>query len=169
MQGSPIAHMISSDEKSNTIKKFYNFVKLKFPCLISKIITLVSDDYIAYYNQFLKIFGEPFAHILCPWHVRKNLKKRFNIKPNTDYKYLILNKLLLSPNEQEYKKNLQVVKEAFNSDDFDFLVKNYISRKEKIILAFQKNPIGYNLHIEAFHGILKTKYLGKKKIKELTC
>ena len=76
---------------------------------------------------------------------------------------MILNKLLLSPNEQEYKKNLQVVKEAFNSDDFDFLVKNYISRKEKIILAFQKNPIGYNLHIEAFHGILKTKYLGKKK------
>ena len=161
-EGRPLSHMISSDEKSESIKKFFDHFKIKFPGIDFNNSILVSDDYQAYFNEYVSCFGQPKEHVLCRWHIRRNFKKRFKLKDG-DRKYFLLNRLILAPTATDYASKLDIIRKEFSINDFQYLEKNYLNRKEKWVLAFQKSKIGYNLHIESFHNILKTKYMKRKR------
>ena len=74
--GIPVAHMVSSDEKGDTVKQFLNFLK---PQIANFKTTMVSDDYSPYRNEWKNAFGD-FNHIQCLWHLEKNF--RINLTKN---------------------------------------------------------------------------------------
>ena len=90
-QGMPVAHMISSNEKQETIESFLSEVKSLFS---TKQITLITDDYPPYSNAWQKILGN-HAHVQCLWHLNKNWRK--NLISN----FITGNKFILIPGVQE--------------------------------------------------------------------
>ena len=74
MQGVAVAHFVSTNEQQSTIKEF---LSLLLPIIPSAQYSLVTDDYPAYLNAWVDIFGEP-NHIRCFWHMKKNWKLNLN-------------------------------------------------------------------------------------------
>lgn len=166
--GTPVVHMISSDEKEQSIDVLTQFIGSKIKC---NNISLISDDYPAYVNSWFRNVGES-NHIQCLWHLKKNWKKNLNSNGLTGQKNIsvlsLLNHLSMSRSETEFSSGLKELKKISN-DEFMRYFERYIKLKEKWVFCFKKGNKydSTNMHIESWHRVLKYSYLQSKKNKRV--
>ena len=68
------------NETTPTIDNFFTKIKPEIQKIIGlREVTLVTDYYSLYMNSWSKIIG-PHNHILCRWHIKKNLLKNIRSK-----------------------------------------------------------------------------------------
>lgn len=162
--GWPAFHLISSDEKEITIHDFMRDIFTDLRNIMGeKKIFLITDDYIAYFNAFTKVFGKNFDHILCRWHIKKNLKKNLNSKQESKtVKNLVLN-LAAVQDIEKFNCIIAEIKKQSSDQFWAYFNSNYLNRKEKWVAAFIKCKNYYNMHIESFHNLLKRIHFGYKR------
>ena len=167
--GIPILQMISSNEKQNTIHKFLSIAKEKLN--IPKQHTVITDDYTVYCSEWEKIFFEhDFEHILCRWHVKKNLKKSFNRLMQSEKNQIskLILSLLKTRSVDLYNSTVREIQRNCSNEEYlRYIHETYLKRKEKWCPAFIKAKIYFNLHIESYHRILKKDYFGYRRNKRV--
>ena len=74
-KGEAVAHLISANEKEDTIKDFLANLSNQISRKIKH--TLITDDFPAYPNAWKSTIGE-IDHIQCLWHLKKNWRLKLN-------------------------------------------------------------------------------------------
>lgn len=154
--GIPLLQMISSSEKSENLKIFFDIISKELN--IPAHHTLITDDYVAYINQWQAIFGKNVQHVLCRWHVEKNIKQRYGTGKSRSVFLALLYKITRAKNKKTFESLLKEIENLVTDEFWTYFNKNYVNRKEKWCAAFMTSKIWYNLHIESYHKTLKRNY-----------
>ena len=163
----PIAWLISGNEKSETIEKF--FLSIKDLIKIPRDSALMTDDSPIYSKLFDQVFSKS-KHLLCIWHLKKNFKSHC-------IKYL---------GKQQLGKALWYFEEIFNEDRpsvfgekiklfkkyclernekmWTYFNSQFMKRKEKwALFNLDGVHVRTNMALESFHRILKYEYFKNKQ------
>lgn len=162
----PIAWLISSDEKKCSIEKFLSsvFEATKMPTELA----LVTDDTPIYIDVFKKLCTGSVTHILCRWHLEKNFKKYSRKYSGQNFSKSLwhFNRIMNSQSAIELKENMKLF-EAFCSEFpklFAYFQNSCMRRKEKwapyLIRDYSSRT---NMSVEAFHKVLKYNYFDGKR------
>ena len=175
-EGFPVAFCFSNRVDSLAMQVFFGHVKEAVGGCISEAI-LMTDDAEAFANAWTAIMGPPAHRLLCVWHVdrswRKNLPK---IQGDAELKALVYKTLrvLLETNEKENFHQLQEnflkqLQEDSSTRDFaSYFEKHYATRPEMWAYCHRLGLHAHlNLHLEAFHRVLKNVFMQGKTIKRL--
>ncbi|XP_018896732.2 uncharacterized protein [Bemisia tabaci] len=176
-RGWPVAHLITSKSDANTIKFFFQTLdaRLNNEVPLSFVIT---DDDPTLINAANAGFSQEIKHILCVWHVLKNLEENLRAKVPLDLFNTMLSEIKVIMNTAS-KSSFFKLKDDFlskygnnpaTSDFMSYLEDQYWKRVEKWSRCHRNfphgevNTIGY---LDSFHNRLKTEYLKRKVNKRL--
>lgn len=162
-QGIPVAFLISSDGKTETLTKFLT----AFKSICPTVGTFMTDNDEAEINAIRNVFPES-NHLLCWWHVLKAWKEKLRQVGCGSDDPLFWEKLvafLKSSNnfDEEYNKIVEISSPQFAK----YLDTYWVNMKEKWAHSFRMNiPMfkqsNTNMLIESFHNLLKTNFFSGK-------
>ena len=170
-EGIPVAYLISNHETGAVIEAFYEAIK----CQVGMIEPLVfmTDDAPQYFTAWQNQFGRNSRtqKLLCRWHLDKTWRGAIREKVSSDlqpeiYRYLLV--LLHETTLAEFNKKLQqflsFLKEKKQHLFLEYFQKNYCNRTSQwATYARCYTSVNTNMHIEAFHRLVKTVYFQQKQ------
>ena len=161
-RGIPILHLITECENEEIIKLLYSVLNEQFD--MPENFILITDDFAPYSTQ-CAIFFSNFQHILCRWHVRKNLRQNLQKKSSGNIqKALGLIEIITRTKDRKiYQQCLKDLERSTTDEFYDYFLKYYDARKTKWVPAYNESSVFFNMHIESFHSNLKIRYFGKKE------
>ena len=173
-EGFPTAWCVSSHIDSDTLKKFFQAVKANVGEL--EPTWFMSDIADQFYNAWTATFTHTPKRILCTWHVLRAWKNHLKIIKDLDTEeklYHILKVLMDETDEQTFKQMVETavveMKEKASTKEFgEYFEANYKCRCEQWANCFRvSSGVNTNMYVEAFHHILKYKFLNGKRNKRL--
>lgn len=176
-RGWPVAHLISSKSDAPTLKFFFSALKELGGA--DNVTTVITDDDAALINGITEGFSKDLCHLLCKWHVLKNLKNNLNKKVprqlfesmNTEIRIL-----LNTRDEIEFKRLCWAFTKKYEDNEettefLNYFLEHYLTveRCHKWAMCYRKfsHHINTTGHIESFHNRLKKFYLKRKINKRL--
>ena len=169
--GVPVANLFVSNEKGKTLVAFFKEIKRRVGNDL-RYDLLMSDDYIAYYNSFTKVFG-PTRKLLCMFHVKQSWKRRLkklvdsNVNGSQSYRSSLCYKMLQlstdvadSRRGNEEVSRMMELEEAARRHDVEEFVhyfqNYYLTRKDEWMTRCRlESPVSTNNYCEGFHSSLK--------------
>lgn len=179
-RGWPVAHLITSRSDAPTLAFFFQSLEERVGSDI--IRTVITDDDQALINAMNIGFSNKPRHLLCKWHILKNLKENLRTKVFkdsmlVDSMYLEIRVLIDTKDIEEFKRlSYGFVKKYENnpktSGFITYFLRHYLitDRCMKWAMCFRNFPhsgINTTGHIESFHNRLKKCYLKRKVNKRL--
>ncbi len=173
-EGIPVAFAISNRETQTCLQVFLRAVLERSGELTTSIF--MSDDAIQYWNAWKETYGENSTKkYLCSWHVDKSWRKglaRHVEDPSARAEiYAKLRVVMVETIEKELMAMIQHLMSylTINYPHFaEYFQKNYLNRiKEWSTFHRIGTLVNTNMHIEAFHRVLKYTYLGGKQNKRI--
>ncbi|KAJ1528131.1 hypothetical protein ONE63_008045 [Megalurothrips usitatus] len=175
-RGWPVAHLITSKSDGNTLKFF--FQTLKSCCDDVPLNCVITDDDPALINAMEAGFSERLRHLLCKWHVIKNLKENLRSKVPHDLVEIMLSEMKVILNAESESLFLKLKDGFINkyksnpdaSKYMSYLNSYYWPRAQKWAMFFRNFPhaeVNTTGHIESFHSRLKRVHLKRKVNKRL--
>ncbi|XP_052130176.1 uncharacterized protein LOC113209508 [Frankliniella occidentalis] len=180
-RGWPIAHLITSKVKNDgdTLQFFFSCLKSRLDNDV-KISCVITDDDPSLINGMKAGIADDLIHLLCKWHVIKNLKDNLRKKSSSDLFETVLSEikvLMNTENENEFLKLKDAFKKKYKDENnksakpfLDYMEKYYFKRCEKWAMCYRNFPhaeVNTTGHIESFHSRLKKTYLKRKVNKRL--
>lgn len=173
-EGFPVAWCISKHVDTSALIDFFQAIKDNVGEITP--LFLMSDMADQFYNSWVATFSSTPKHILCTWHVLKAWKSNLKLVSDSAEKekiYHILKVLMDETDEANFKKMidkaLMEMKENEKTKLFgDYFEKNYLAKYEQWAICFRSSSrVNTNMYVEAFHHILKYKFLKGKKNRRL--
>lgn len=173
-EGFPVAWCISSHIDTESITKFFGAVKENVGIL--NPAWFMSDDADQFYNAWINTFHDSPQRILCTWHVlrawRNNLKTIGDKEKEEDVYHQL--KVLMDETDRD-KLNIMIENaiQQWSTDESiktfaEYFVKHYKSRSTQWASCYRiSSGVNTNMYLEAFHHVLKYKFLKGKKNKRL--
>lgn len=175
--GFPVGFCVSNTTNTRQMEIFFKAIVEKTRTFTPEVF--MSDDASAYFNAWRTIMGEPKKQLLCTWHVVKNWKQallKIKNQQKRDEVYKFLRLLLEELDSEKFYKLLERFVNDLKSDedtkDFHkYFTVHYANRCHLWAYCHRKNcGINTNMYLEAFHKVLKYKYMGGRKCQRLdTC
>ncbi|GFU38157.1 uncharacterized protein NPIL_503951 [Nephila pilipes] len=134
-QGMPVAILFSSRVAPEILVSSFSAIKKKVPGF--KTNFLLSSDTNSFPNAWREVFGDETNHLLCAWHVMRNLNLNINSKV-IQYKEEIRIKLkifLAETDETSFHKLISSFIETYEAKESSFVAyfqSNYINRTKKM-------------------------------------
>ena len=173
-EGVPVAWAISNKEDATTLATFFKHLKCKSGDI--KPTYFMSDDAQAYWNAWSSIFGvNDTKKFLCSWHVdrawRKALQEHVSDKEERALVYYQLcllhdetDEVVFSGLHQQFLSYILANHTRF----FQYFKNTYAMRCGQWVACYRKGTIvNTNMHLEAFHRLLKKVYLEGKHNRRL--
>ena len=140
----------------------------------------MTDDAPHYFSAWQDIFGQSSKtkKLLCRWHIDKTWRKAVKERiQDVNKKPLVYHHLLVIQNESdiiEFNKKLQRFLSWLSQEEMtDFLQyfkQNYCNRiSEWATHGRQYTSVNTNMHIEAFHRLVKCVYFQQKQNRRIDC
>ena len=173
-EGFPTAWCVSSHVDSNTLEKFFQAIKTNLGEL--NPTWLMSDIADQFYNAWIATFTHTPKRILCKWHVLRAWKanlKAIKDLDNEEKLYHTLRVLIDETDEHKFKEMLdkaivEMKENEFTKEFGEYFVTYYKCRCEQWANCFRvSSGVNTNMYVEAFHHILKYKFLKGKRNKRL--
>ncbi|XP_035225897.1 uncharacterized protein LOC118198347 isoform X4 [Stegodyphus dumicola] len=173
-EGFPVVFCFTSSVNFETMSFFLKIVHSEVGDINCKIF--MSDDAPVFYNAWESVFGAAMCRLLCAWHVDRAWQGHLNSIGNKEKKnkvYKALKSILYELDETRFTVMLMefLTELEEDSDTKEFYVyfkKYYANRAEMWAYCYRKYArINTNMHVEAFHKILKYIYLEGKKSKRV--
>ena len=170
-EGIPVAYLISNHETEAVIGAFYEAIKGRVGVI--EPLVFMTDDASQYYNAWQNQFGQNTRtqKLLCRWHLDKNWRKAIREKVTNDVQPEIYRHLLVMLHEttfSEFSKKLQqfltLLKEKGQHSFLEYFQTNYCNRVNQWAThARCYTSVNTNMHIEAFHRLIKSVYFQQKQ------
>ncbi|KAE8737484.1 hypothetical protein FOCC_FOCC017052 [Frankliniella occidentalis] len=176
-RGWPVAHLITSKSDHHTLQYLFKALKSRIGEEVS-VNCVITDDDPALINAMSLGFAVPLTHLLCKWHVIKNLKDNLRSKAPSELFEPIFSEIKVIMNAEEENMFLKLKAGFINkysnnpaaSVYMAYLKKHYWKKEKKWAMCYRNFPhAGVNTtgHIESFHSRLKRTYLKRKVNKRL--
>ena len=168
-EGLPVAWCISSYVDTATISIFFKEVKNKTGEL--NPTWFMSDDADQFFNAWANTFEHTPKRILCTWHVLRAWKSHLKGVRDRDKEEEVYHELKVLMDETNPKVFEVMVENACkkwkkdaNTEQFaDYFQKYYKGRCEQWACCYRAaSGANTNMYMEAFHHVLKYKYLKGK-------
>ncbi|KAL1454549.1 hypothetical protein WDU94_010779 [Cyamophila willieti] len=179
IKGWPVAQLMSNSMTSDVVETFFKALKMKIEeegdtLTINSVIT---DDDPALINGINRAMQVTIPHILCQWHLDKNLKKNLQSKcegSQYDEIYTDLKTIIQSVSIEEGDALINGFLKKYESAAKEFvqyMCTHYFERKEKWALCHRKflghGNINTTVHVESFHNRLKKVYFNRIRNKRM--
>lgn len=157
-KGFPVAFLFSNKIDEITMDIYFKAIKKRVPKITTEIF--MSDDYPAYSNSWIGVFGPVKHKLLCAWHVLHSWNKHYNrIKcPVKRHKTKFIMRNLLKELdevkfEQQFTYQIGQLKSDKDTNSFGIYIESYYSnRKEMWAYCYRKGfGINTNMHLESMH------------------
>lgn len=178
-RGWPVAHLITSKSDAETLKFFFEALNSRLdPGQEITFDCVMTDDDPALINSMEEGFSKKLRHLLCKWHVFKNLKDNLRSKVPPELYDTMLSEMKVimdADTEPVFLKLKEGFLNKYQNDPnaskyLSYLKKHYWKRAEKWAMCYRKFPhgdINTTGHLESFHHRLKKVYLKRKINKRL--
>lgn len=173
-EGFPAAWCIANREDGHLLTIFYKALKERVGNLAPE--WFMTDDAGQFYAAWVTTFKNQPHKLLCTWHIdrawRSNLKKVGNQTLEATL-YHNLRVLLEERDVNQFEKLLKATSDDLsqneNTKSFgEYFQTHYVLRKEQWAACYRKgSTINTNMHVEAFHRVLKYLYLKGKVNKRM--
>lgn len=170
-EGIPAAWMVSNREDTNTLKHFFEALKIKVGDV--KVEVFMSDDASQYYNAWVSVFNGHPKKLLCRWHVdrawRGALNSMIQLQEKRANVYHHMCVVMENTSIHTFTAQMQMfVSWLLEDPDLvsfcQYLQANYCNRPEQWAPCYRVGtPVNTNMAIEAFHRTLKVVYLSHKQ------
>lgn len=169
-EGIPVAFCLCNKEDGSCLKVFFSVLKENLEFDVNPKV-FKSDDTPAFYNAWEYVLGAVEYKLLCAWHVEraiKNILYQYIKDKNLIGKvYQSIYLLLKEPDEEEFKKLLDALKNLFKNPNVkkfgEYFLKVYDHRMKEIECCYRRNiGVNTNMHLESFHRVLKLIFLKSK-------
>lgn len=170
-EGVPVAYLLSNHETGAVIEAFFEAIK----CRVGMIEPLVfmTDDAPQYFSAWQNQFGHNprTQKLLCRWHLDKNWRGAIREKVSCDlqpeiYRHLLvlLHETTLTAFNKTLQQFLSYLKEKKEHLFLEYFQNNYCNRTSQwATFARCNTSVNTNMHIEAFHRLVKTVYFQQKQ------
>ena len=131
----------------------------------------MSDDAEQFHNAWRSVFGNVDNKLLCTWHVDRAWREKLTLIKDKETQMIVYHSLRLLMEETEVKKfemlltkTVQQLQTNATTAEFgQYFINTYMRRKEQWASCYrQQSFINTNMHVEAFHHVLKYIYLNGK-------
>lgn len=170
-EGIPVAFMISNHETAVVMEAFFKAIKSRVGIINPHVF--MSDDAPQYFSAWQKQFGENTytQKLLCRWHLDKTWRRAIQDKVPKENQPEVYHNLLVLLNEStqsEFTKQLQGFLTFLSNNQMatflEYFKENYCSRiSQWATYARCYTPVNTNMHIEAFHRLVKVVYFQQKQ------
>ncbi|XP_026685105.1 uncharacterized protein LOC113470673 [Diaphorina citri] len=176
-KGYPLAHCISNKMDANTLKHFFEAIKLKIPNL--NVNCIITDDDPALINAANAGFAADVRHLLCLWHFKRSIQKNLHAKVrNTELEKEMFNfvcTIIDCETEDTFNKLLDAFLKMYENcteaQSFTEYFHTYcLSKTEKWAMFARRFPhknVDTTMYVESFHNILKSIYLKRRPNKRV--
>ncbi|GBN83501.1 hypothetical protein AVEN_239909-1 [Araneus ventricosus] len=113
-EGLPVATLFSSRTGSDILLPFFESIKNRIPNLQTHV--LMTDDTNSYLNAWELTFHAKPTHLLCIWHVNKNINRNINIKVKN------------SNNRSSIKTEIKDIVTEIDATTFNNLIGEFVER-----------------------------------------
>lgn len=114
-EGFPCAFCISSKVNEDTMKMFFDLLKLEFGAPIHTSL-FMSDDAPCYYNAWKVEMTEVEHHLICKWHIDRSFRKNLPCIPGN------------SQQKSEVYKSIRLLLEKPDKDKFNSLLQAFLKK-----------------------------------------
>lgn len=166
-QGYPVGHAISSKSDEATLQFVFKAIKDRCPEL--SINCCITDDDPALINSLESGIGEPVRHILCIWHIHRNIQSnlRHYIKDSDliNEMYEVLCVMVEAASEEEFQNLVKSFNEEYAHKAplfYKYFNDTFLPKAKKWAKCFRLAEHGCvetTMLVESFHNILKSVYL----------
>ncbi|XP_054265184.1 uncharacterized protein LOC128988036 [Macrosteles quadrilineatus] len=176
-RGWPVAHLVTNKSDAATLKFFFKGLseRIEDPSRINCVIT---DDDSAIINGIEAGFSSPMRHLLCRWHVIKNLKDNVRTKVPKDLFEDVFSEIRVLMNIEDLNMFedlcegfLKKYEEKDKTAKFiTYFRQHYLNRTEKWAMCHRNFPhaqVNTTGHVESFHNKFKKMYLKRRVNKRL--
>ena len=177
-EGVPVAYLLSNRETGDILKKIFNAIFARVGPLQPEVF--MSDDAPQYFSAWQCVFGESTQtkKLLCRWHLDKTWRKavkdkitEMDKKPSVYHHLLVL---LNESNQTEFNKKLQSFLSWLQQEEMveflQYFQVNYCNRiSEWATHSRQHASVNTNMHLEAFHRLVKCVYFQEKQNRRVDC
>lgn len=169
-EGIPVAWCLSNRMDTLILCEFLKEVKSRTGPVAPK--DFMTDDAEQFFSSWRSVFGDNNTRkLLCTWHVDKAWRKAINSHIKNKQQqigvYHHLRTLLMECDPCQFRILLQEFI-SFISDEYStfhkYFTSTYSSRPKQWASCFRsRSNVNTNMHIEAFHRVLKVVYLHHKQ------
>ncbi|XP_054276739.1 uncharacterized protein LOC128995746 [Macrosteles quadrilineatus] len=176
-RGWPVAHLVTNKSDAATLQFFFKGLseRIEDPSRINCVIT---DDDSAIINGIEAGFSSPMRHLLCRWHVIKNLKDNVRTKVPKDLFEDVFSEIRVLMNIEDLNMFedlcegfLKKYEEKDKTAKFiTYFRQHYLNRTEKWAMCHRNFPhaqVNTTGHVESFHNKFKKMYLKRRVNKRL--
>ena len=173
-EGIPVAWAISNRETELSLAIFLESVQMKASNI--KPLIFMSDDAVQYWSAWKSVYGtNSTKKLLCSWHVDRSWRNALTrYIDESSVRAEIYAKLRVVMTETSQDKLPEMIQQlmsflsAEHSQFADYLRENYLNRLAQWCYAHRVGTlVNTNMHVEAFHRVLKYTYLHGKQNKRL--
>lgn len=174
-EGYPAAFAISNRNDKILIDVFLTCIKAEVGSLSPK--TLITDMQASYYNSWVEMMQKPVYRLYCTWHFFETLRKNQSKIQNKDKRKAVMEEVYSIASETDEKEFREKLNRFLNNSDPDLqefikYFRNQYASDEDTIRRWAYcyrmfAGINTNMHLEAFHRILKYMHGRGKVIKTL--
>ncbi|KAF8769946.1 hypothetical protein HNY73_017532 [Argiope bruennichi] len=171
-EGLPVAVFFSSRTASDILLPFFDSIKKRIPNLTTKV--LMSDDTNSFLNAWESIFNSKPLHLLCIWHVNRNINRNINSKVKTCNRENIkkqMNDIVTELDTTTFNSLIEKFVEKFKEEESSFVQyfeTTYKKRPEKWAYCYRKGlGINTNMKLERWHRQIKYEESGGIVMKRL--
>ncbi len=171
-EGVAVAFALCNRNDDAVVERFLMCVKERVGMIRTNV--LMTDMQNAYYTYWMSIMHPPDHRLLCMWHVKKAWWQNLTLVPSKDKQKSLrqqLNHLSRELDEATFSEKLN---EFINCQDaelgafLDYFINGFIPCMESWAYCYRRNASALtNLHVEAFHKVMKYVLGGGKKIRSL--
>ncbi|GBL99401.1 hypothetical protein AVEN_206807-1 [Araneus ventricosus] len=111
-EGLPVTTLFSSRTGSDILLPFFENIKNRIATL--KTAILMTDDTNAFVNAWEMTFSDKSVHLLCIWHVNKNINRNKNVK------------VKISDNKSMIKAEIKDILTEIDETTFNVLVEKFV-------------------------------------------
>ncbi|KAK3924055.1 Krueppel-like protein 1 [Frankliniella fusca] len=165
--GYPVGHCISSCSDEPTLQYFFKAIKERCPDM--SINCCITDGDPALINSLEAGFHEDIWHILCIWHIHRNVQcnLREHVKDSklVDEMYQVLCLVIDARTEEDFNKLVKAfllefghVSPAYKK----YFETKFLPKSQKWAMCFRQafhGGVETTMLVESFHNILKSVYL----------
>lgn len=173
-EGIPVAWLITNKEDRTTLTYFFQCLYARTDLIASN--TFMSDDAPQYWNAWSSVYGtNQTRKLLCIWHVdrswRRALQRHVHEKSEQVAIYHSLRVLLNEKEIVEFRLLLQQFMSILSTSQphfYEYFKSHYAQRAEQWTTCYRSTTlVNTNMHVEAFHRLLKVVYLQGKQNRRL--
>ena len=165
-EGYPVGWCLSNQEDQFVIENFLKPIKTRIVSITPR--WFMSDDAKQFHSAWRSVFGNVDSKLLCTWHVDRAWHEKLALIKDKHTQMVVYNSLRLLLEEIEIQKFemlltktvQQLQTNATTAEFSQYFINTYMGSKNQWASCYrQQSFININMHVEAFHHVLKYIYL----------